>query len=279
MFGTIISIIGYILLALVALVVLFIVWGICEDRRERKRDNEMLDKFFRAPRPLPPAGAVPDPSQAVDLGLPSGTMWAPWNMGASQPSGVGALLAWGETVADKMDADGHPWFFWDNYRLYSCFTDDICTSKYLGHNKAIDPEDDAATVNWGQQWKMPTVEQFQELINPENCTWEWKQCEDGTAGYVINSVRNGNSLFLPAPSPTIRRSRRWANMRNGNSHFPPAYVAGNYWSSELCRPSKHYVDGPYVIAWSLYFDQDNRCVIPDKGCDGLFIRPVLVATE
>lgn len=255
MFGTIISIIGYILLALGALVVLFIVWGICDASRERKRDKEMRDKFFRAPRPLPPAGAVPDPSQAVDLGLPSGTMWAPWNMGASQPSGVGALLAWGETVADKMDADGHPWFFWDNYRLYSCFTDDICTNKYLGYNKAIDPEDDAATVNWGRQWKMPTVEQFQELLNPENCTWEWKQCEDGTAGYVINSVRNGNSLFLPA------------------------YVTGNYWSSDLCRPSKHYVDGPYVIAWSLYFDQDNRCVIPDKGCDGLFIRPVLVATE
>ena len=229
------------------------------------------------------AGTVPDPSRAVDLGLPSGTKWAPWNVGASRPSEPGGYFAWGETTADKRDENGNPWYYWDNYKFISDRSgdpDDMWKhiNKYqvddgrdgtdwfdfvfIGDGKkTLDPEDDAATANWGWQWKMPTVEQFQELLAPKNCIWEWKQRDDGTAGYVVTSLRNGNRIFLPAAGA------RWKAKLN---YFGSI---GEYWSSEL-------YEGYSYDARDLYFYHNGRNVSSDYGrCGGRSVRPVLVSAE
>lgn len=219
-------------------------------------------------------GAVPDPSQAVDLGLPSGTKWAPWNVGANRPAEIGGYFAWGETTADKGD------YSWNNYKFLENTDDKLQRiSKYQNHGDCtfglyyvsnsrvgdgkttLDPEDDAATANWGRRWEMPAAEQFRELLDRKNCTWEWKQRDDGTVGFVITSVRNGNSLFLPAAGYFYEVGLYVAG------------VAGHYWSSDL-------KDGLIPKrAFYLDFSQGIRFVSDCERCYGMSVRPVIATAK
>jgi hypothetical protein len=122
----------------------------------------------------------------VDLGLPSGILWATCNIGANSPEEYGDYFAWGE-VEPKEEYTKNNYKYWD--------TDNNCHTKYNStDNKIIlDIQDDAANINWGDVWRMPTVEEFQELL--DNCTWS-KTTKNGISGYaVINS--NGDNIFLP----------------------------------------------------------------------------------
>lgn len=252
-------------------------------------------------------GVIPDPSQAVDLGLPSGAKWAPWNVGASRPSEPGGYFAWGETTADKRNANGEPWYYWDNYKFisdrsgdpddmwmrinkyqiddgqdgtYICYgfifnrngkksfehADDAATADWFDLVFVADgkttlvSEDDAATANWGRQWKMPTLEQFHEILDPENCSWDWKNRTNGTASYVITSVRNGNCLFIPATGCRLKADLDRIGFR------------GFYWSSDLC-------EGNIRNAWGLSFCPTFRSFFDNGRCFGMPVRPVLVAAE
>ncbi len=133
----------------------------------------------------------------IDLGLPSGTLWATCNIGASSPEEYGDYFAWGETTAKSE-------FWWHNYKLCvgenSSWLTKYCSNKYYGYKNFTDslsilePCDDAATVNWGGDWCIPSVEQIEEIIN--NCTWTWSTCNN-IKGYEVEGP-NGNSIFLPA---------------------------------------------------------------------------------
>ncbi len=114
----------------------------------------------------------------VDLGLPSGTLWAEHNVGALFPEGYGDHFAWGEIETKKE------------------YTSDNCSSYHddLG-NIAGNPMFDAATANWGDDWRMPTLEEMFELT--QECTWTWTEV-NGVAGYQVTSKTNGNYIFLPA---------------------------------------------------------------------------------
>lgn len=114
----------------------------------------------------------------VDLGLPSGTLWAEHNVGALFPEGYGDHFAWGEIETKKE------------------YTSDNCSSYHddLG-NIAGNPMFDAATANWGDDWRMPTLEEMFELT--QECTWTWAEV-NGVAGYQVTSKTNGNYIFLPA---------------------------------------------------------------------------------
>lgn len=142
-------------------------------------------------------GIIPggETHEYVDLGLPSGTLWATTNVGASTPEEYGDYFAWGETTPkDIYDWNTYQWCNgrWNKMTKY-------CTISTHGDNgftdgkTELDPEDDAATANWGPQWCMPTYEQQEELRTM--CTWTWTT-SNGVDGFRVS--RNGKSIFLPA---------------------------------------------------------------------------------
>ncbi len=141
----------------------------------------------------------PDTPEWVDLGLPSGTLWATCNVGASSPEEYGDYFAWGETEPkDYYHSDNYKWFVEGSGIDY--WTTKYCNDSTEGYNgfvdnkMELDPEDDAAYVNWGPSWRMPTKEQQDELR--ESCTWTWTTLND-VNGYQVTGP-NGNTIFLPA---------------------------------------------------------------------------------
>ncbi|MDO4525881.1 MAG: hypothetical protein Q4B61_11210 [Bacteroidales bacterium] len=130
----------------------------------------------------------------VDLGLPSGIMWATCNIGASKPYELGDYFAWGEvTPKDDYSDKSYKWGTMHNLTKY-------CTNRGYGivDNKAVlESEDDAACFNWGNGWRMPTISEMTEL--KESC--EWEKVENfmgkGVVGKVGRSNYNGNFIFFP----------------------------------------------------------------------------------
>ena len=121
--------------------------------------------------------------ECVDLGLPSGTLWATCNVGATNPEGYGDYFAWGET-ANKEKYKWSTYFDTNNFgKTYTKYYNN-------GGKTVLDPEDDAAHVNWGGSWRMPTKAEWQELI--DNCTWTWTTDYKGdgsnVAGVIVTSI-------------------------------------------------------------------------------------------
>ena len=221
--------------------------------------NKRLLTMFSALVPLKLAIAqAPEDVQAVDLGLPSGIRWASCNIGATTPEGYGYYFAWGETDSKKD-------YSWATYKyanvgeFYHYKFTKYCTDASSGDNGFIDnktvlePEDDAATANWGDVWRMPTDAEWTELR--EQCTWTWT-AQNGMNGYQVASKTNGNSIFLPA-----------AGFRDGNA---APYVAGNsgyYGSSSLLENSSDDV-------WIVTFKHEKVERQNNKRNKGLSVRPV-----
>ena len=159
----------------------------------------------------------------VDLGLPSGLLWATCNVGANTPEEYGNYYAWGETQPK------------DNYHFYTYqFGEQLAMIKYNSQDHLIVllPEDDAATANWGSEWRMPTQEEWQELFDNTTSTWTTR---NGVNGRVFTAA-NGNSIFLPAAGSINVTS----NINIGSDNY--------CWSSSL---SMNY---PYY-AWSVYLSR------------------------
>ena len=149
----------------------------------------------------------------IDLGLPSGLLWAETNIGAKTAAGYGNFYTWGETSTKRT-------YLNDNYFDYNCKIYNNDKGK-----KTLEKQHDAACVNWGDSCRMPTRDEFAELHNSANCTWTWTSMttSDGSSinGYQVTSVKNGNSIFLPASGSPNYRSL----IGRGS--------AGLYWSSTL----------------------------------------------
>lgn len=180
---------------------------------------------------------------AIDLGL--SVKWSDRNLGASYPKDCGTYFAWGETEP-KVAYD------LDNYHI----SDDIFELEHLhiissDRSRNLHATYDAATVNWGKTWRMPTMEEVQELSN--KCTW--KQTEkSGMKGYEIYGANN-NSIFLPAIG-----YRSGTSFRMTNSLL--------YWSSTLCPTHTSY------CAYILYAYLSQSTTTYYNRCFGLPIRPV-----
>ena len=195
-------------------------------------------------------------AEAVDLGL--SVKWATWNVGASAPEDFGNYYAWGETESKS-------YYWWDTYK-YRTSTSGItkyCTSKndgaFVDGKFRLEPEDDVANVKWGDNWRMPTLEECEELV--ENCTWEWTEI-NGIGGYTITGT-NGNSIFLPATG-----FREYADFCPVGQALPDG-LYGFYWSKSL-KPNYNS-----TIASGISFDQTR---IESSGwnrrSNGHTIRPV-----
>lgn len=189
----------------------------------------------------------PDPGnhEWVDLGLPSGTLWATCNVGASSPEEYGDYFAWGETTSK------------DVYNMDTYFDSDY-NKYYINGLTELFSEDDAATVNWGSGWQMPSLDQIKELINSEYTTIEWTTQGDVSGG-LITSKSNGNIIFLPA-----------GGYRNDTS-LPTTGSNGWYWSRTFYTDYSSYAFGLY-FNYTSYFSPGF-----DDRYFGRNVRPVRVA--
>ena len=171
---------------------------------------------------------------AVDLGL--SVKWANMNIGAQKATDYGDYFAWGETEPKE------------NYTG--------TTYTYNNVDTVLDPEADVARVKWGGEWRMPTREEFQELINHENCTCEWKTV-DGVNGLLVTSLQDPSQhIFLPA-----------AGMCNGTTIGSNAGTSGSYWASDGTDKDKigdlSIKDGEIKVASSMRtFGRSVRAVCP-----------------
>ena len=201
-----------------------------------------------------PAGAV-----AVDLGLPSGTKWANMNVGAEKPEDYGLYFAWGETKGYTSDTSDGRFFDWANYKLCNGSGKTLtkyCTDASYGtvdNKTTLDLDDDAAYVNWGKQWRMPTIDEIREML--DNTTAEWTTV-NGVYGCKF-TASNGNFIFLPAAG-----SRRDYMVRYQGSW-------GDYWSASLDTSYSRDADG-------FVFGSDSQSTYGTSiRYDGYTVRPVL----
>ena len=158
----------------------------------------------------------------VDLGLPSGTLWACCNIGANNPVDYGNYFAWGETEPQKSyDWESYKWSKSGEYTITKyCSHSEYGYKKFTDEKTELDLEDDAAFINLGNGWRMPSKEQFEELLNNKYTTSEWIMINE-IKGRLIISKRNNNSIFLPA-----------AGYRNGRQLINTTPFGG-YWARTL----------------------------------------------
>ena len=200
----------------------------------------------------------PGDREYVDLGLPSGTLWATCNIGADSPEDYGDYFAWGETEPkDYYDWSTYKWCNGTSTTITKyCYNSSYGDNGFTDGKTELDPEDDAAYVYWGPSWRMPTRAQQNELR--DNCTWTWTTL-NGVNGYLVTGS-NGNSIFLPAAGDLMQES----NDLEG-SH-------GLYWSRTL------YTSYSYC-AYDVSFSSVNvYCRTAARFC-GFTVRAVRVSQE
>ena len=220
--------------------------------KEKKRIEEEYKKFEQI-KEVSVSGEVEGYSY-VDLELPSGLKWATVNVGATKPTDFGSYFAWGETESKDE-------FLFENYKWH----DGEFYTKYImerntteSDNKTVlDPEDDVATANWGDKWRIPTAEEMQELI--DGCSWRFNMnfTNTGVAGIVGMSKTNNNVIFLPAGECKSI----------SNASVP----TGNYWTSTF---GKNEFSDDSHFAYYLYFNPYNATLIEHLRIYGRNVRAV-----
>lgn len=206
-----------------------------------------------------------DSYECVDLGLPSGTLWATRNVGAHIPEDYGNYYAWGETEPKEE-------YSWETYKLtsepsltfeyinkYTVEDDWRYNSWYNSNGEFIGdgltellPEDDAATANWGSEWQTPTYEQTVEMYN--NTTQQWTT-QNGVAGTLLTSKVNSESIFLPAAGQYKNKTLR--DKGNYSVYWTRTLTGETYMAFGLGLSSIGYVPDCY----------------PSRYC-GICVRPV-----
>ena len=181
----------------------------------------------------------------VDLGLPSGLKWATCNVGATSPEQAGLYFAWGETqgyTAEQVTSG------------VRAFSQDVYNSGPAASISAnLTIEQDAAHVNMGGSWRMPTKDEFQELIDNCNIVWTSDYNGTGVKGRMFTSKVNGNSVFFPAAG--------YCN----NSSMTRVGKIGECWSAswESCCGT-----------WVLYFNDMYHSINGGLGYYGVSVRGV-----
>lgn len=178
----------------------------------------------------------------VDLGLPSGTLWATRNVGATNPEDYGDYFAWGETEPKE-------YYHASTYKWNDSETSTIHLSKYntkeangtVDGKTVLDPEDDAARANY-PNGQMPSKEQLEELI--ANCTWTWTQV-NGVNGQLVAGP-NGNTMFLPATGYRLQ-----GKLYSAGTH-------GSYWLNSILAIVPLNGEKMYVASGQLIYQTSSR---------------------
>ncbi len=198
----------------------------------------------------------------VDLGLPSGTLWATCNVGANNPWDYGDYFAWGETnTKSQYDWSTYKYANGDPRSLTKYCNQSSCGNNgYTDRRNVIEKDDDIAYQIWGSDWCMPSPKQFQELC--DHCISEWDDNYQGKGinGRVFKSKKNGNTIFFPAAG--------WKSEKGGVILDIGDNGQGNYWASSYTH------DYPFY-GCILRFDYDDVYSKSYHARDvGLPVRPV-----
>ena len=185
----------------------------------------------------------------VDLGLPSGTLWAVCNVGAATPQDYGNYYAWGETTTKET-------YNWSTYKYGStskqltkyCDNSEYGKDGFTDNKTTLELSDDAAYMNWGGKWRIPTNVQQEELL--DECYWVWTSNYNNSnvAGYIVYKAKKSSDMGAEVRgSDTPSQSYSLADTHI----FLPATgyydgednsrtnVGGNYWSLSLCNSNKY----------------------------------------
>ena len=189
----------------------------------------------------------------VDLGL--SVKWAKCNVGAEKEKDAGLYFDWGETTgytASQVGTDKE--FSWSAYK-YENGGSDLTKYNQSDGKTVLESADDAATQIMGSDWRMPTKDEFQELLDNTDKLWT---TINGVSGYKFTSIKEGyqnNSIFIPAA---------------GYCYNGSVYSVGNYgdvWSSSLNTSSPNH-------AWSLGFNSRYWNMNNGSRCNGRSVRGV-----
>ena len=199
-------------------------------------------------------GVSTDKVEYVDLGLPSGNLWAKCNLGASAPEAYGDYYAWGE-VEPKQEYTN------SNHKWYKEGAPSLGFTKYNNEDGklSLEDEDDAVIQKLGNGWRTPTLADFRELTNQKYTTIE-KTTLNGVAGYQITSKRNKKSIFIP-----------FAGFRNDK---PQTREISADQTVAVCMTNQRRIDDQVFNCWTFAFEQDRIRRYGKRRSDGISIRPV-----
>ena len=199
-------------------------------------------------------GGSTDNVEYVDLGLPSGNLWAKCNLGASAPEAFGDYYAWGEVEPKQVYTNS-------NHKWYKEGAPSLGFTKYNNEDGklSLENEDDAVIQKLGNGWRTPTLADFRELTNQKYTTIK-KTTLNGVAGYQITSKRNGKSIFIP-----------FAGFRNDK---PKTREISSSEEVAICMTNQRRIDNQVFNCWTFAFEQDRIRRYGKRRYDGISIRPV-----
>ena len=199
-------------------------------------------------------GGSTDKVEYVDLGLPSGNLWAKCNLGASAPEAYGDYYAWGETKPKQE-------YTQLNHKWYKEGAPSLGYTKYNNEDgkMTLEDEDDAVIQNLGNGWRTPTLADFRELTNQKLTTIK-KTKLNGVAGYQITSKKNGKSIFIPFAG--FKRDKPQTREISADEEVA------------VCMTNLRRIDDMVYNAWSFAFQNDRIGRYGKLRTDGISIRPV-----
>ena len=199
-------------------------------------------------------GTTTDKVGYVDLGLPSGNLWAECNLGASSPEAYGDYYAWGE-VEPKQE------YTYPNHKWYKEGAPSLGFTKYNNEDGklSLEDEDDAVIQKLGNGWRTPTLADFRELTNQKYTTIE-KTTLNGVAGYQITSKKNKKSIFIP-----------FAGFKNDE---PQTREISADQTVAVCMTNQRRIDYQVFNCWTFAFEEDRIRRYGKRRPDGISIRPV-----
>lgn len=199
-------------------------------------------------------GGSTDKVEYVDLGLPSGNLWAKCNLGASAPEAYGDYYAWGETKPKQM-------YTYPNHKWYKEGAPSLGFTKYNNEDGklTLEDEDDAVIQKLGNGWRTPTLADFRELTNQKYTKIE-KTTLNGVAGYQITSKKNKKSIFIP-----------FAGFKNDKPQTREIYADQTV---AVCMTNQRRIDDQVFNCWTFAFEEDRIRRYGKRRPDGISIRPV-----
>ena len=199
-------------------------------------------------------GGSTDKVEYVDLGLPSGNLWATCNLGASAPEAFGDYYAWGEVEPKQVYTNS-------NHKWYKEGAPSLGFTKYNNEDGklSLEDEDDAVIQKLGNGWRTPTLADFRELTNQKYTTIK-KTTLNGVAGYQITSKKNKKSIFIP-----------FAGFKNDK---PQTREISSDETVAVCMTNQRRIDNQVFNCWTFAFEQDRIRRYGKRRYDGISIRPV-----
>ncbi len=250
----------------------FVAFASCEDKDNTNDGNGSMSENSSS---VSYSSGTENGHEYVDLGLPSGTLWATCNVGATKPEEFGNYYAWGEVEPKE-------YYGWSNYKYGSAYIalTKYCTDSYYGKDgftdskTTLDLSDDAAYVNWGGKWRMPTKAQQDELRS--ECYWVWARNYKNSSvrGYVVYKAKSssdkGVSIYYdgtPSSSYSLSDAHIFlpaAGLHDGSN----ANFYGYYWSSSLTQTDEQHT------AWDIGFHSDGISMSYSARYYGQSVRAV-----